>query len=515
MDTLQRALHLAPTVTFDCAIIIDQLVNVPLLNGKFKLKWKFEHPITTVHIDAQMKAKHVATTITHRLTMSDDEAQLALTPTPANRRWAIGVPDCHQHEPDQRQRRSSTMDRNKSLAALPSLDFSSTESGPSFRADLSTRDQSHRISHPPKEAFRARSGSSSIGATSTPTLNNPFFGSETHSSPPGLLTSPTLMTSTLDQPTRAESSGSTSYVQVKNHIATFRHPFRCPVSIVIDKDGTLQPSLLTIIIKEEHVADEGKREVSRHGTLTIDLSKYTPTEVEEGKFRIEKGKFLLQDCKTNASLKVQIQMKYISGAPGFKTPTATASTSVHHFHHHHQHDDTKSVSSTRKSSASSPNSSVVSSNSSGKIPSTTAMVKGVQLSQSTFNPTHPRSIRPHQAETSSQIADELIDVLFSSTYIPSSGPVSQRLQGAKASKTLTPKAINLDTKSLHLSMHSNEANQTPSSSSTLSFWEHSSFLKPKTKDKDNDDDTSSRKSVKSFHSKFKALTKSHSMRLKQ
>lgn len=386
MDTLQRALHLGRTVNFDCIITLDQLINVPLLNGKFKLKWKFAHPITSVHIEAQMKAKQVATTISHRLTMSDDENHLASSPPPLTRRPTLSLSQhlhsssfnnptpqtaqtqhgflhqIHQASPSQstplgssthRYSQSSLMaGRRRSLTdstCIPNPYSSSLDHQNRHRTELGLRDHSHMPPQLNQDRHRKSSGSSSIAAHKTPTLNHPTSGSDDgykySMATPRLGYDPSLGSHTIEPPVKAESSGSTAYVQVRNHVAVFRQAFHCPISVLLDKEGKLEPSLLTMIIKQEHVGEDGRREVTRHGSVSIDLSRFTPMmssnfkphgpfshlDAEGQRTRIEKGKFLLQDCKTNASLKLQIQMDYISGITSFKTyePFLISSTYIY------------------------------------------------------------------------------------------------------------------------------------------------------------------------------------------
>lgn len=123
-------------------------------------------------------------------------------------------------------------------------------------------------------------------------------------------------------------------------------------------------------------------------------------------------------------------------------------------------------------------------------------------SLSNINP-RARSSRTHPNETSLQAADELIDVLFSNSYIPSSGPITQRLQGFKARNEKS--ASRPSAKALNLGVQSNELpkNSAHSKPSTLDVWENSSFLQPR----EHDDDSASRRSAKSMHSKFRSFAR--------
>ena len=289
MEKFNRVLHLSRSVHFDCTITIDQLINIPLLNGRFKIKWKFNQPT---------------------------------------------------QEPSTATATQATTNTSQAIEHNNHFDF-----------------------HPPPESHQPGPSSTQL----------------------------------VELPIKSEPSGATDYHEIKNHSVLFRHAFHCPISVNLDKQAILQPSILTIIIKEEHVNELGRRVVSRHGSVDIDLSQYTPIMniVEEhsnlhrpppehhhhhhhnnnnNSSRIEKAKFLLRECKTNASLKLQIQMDYLGGMTPFKIAKSLGTISTTNISAPYaevqmaralsQPDDIRSIFNSRQSNTCSPGSSIISSGSS-------------------------------------------------------------------------------------------------------------------------------------------------------
>ncbi|POW10661.1 hypothetical protein PSTT_05903, partial [Puccinia striiformis] len=327
MDKFNRVLHLSRAVQFDCTITIDQLINIPLLNGRFKIKWKFNQP---------------------------------------------------------------TQD------SLPL---------------------------PPSSATTTTSTTSQQQQLEESTL--------------------------VELPIKSEPTGATEYHEIKNHSVIFRHAFHCPISINIDKQNILQPSTLTIIIKEEHLNGIGRRIVSRHGSIDIDLSQYTPLinslpeDINQihNSSRIEKAKFLLRECKTNASLKLQIQMDYLGGMTPFKIAKSMSGNHnevIQMSRGMSQPDDVRSLFSVRQTNTCSPSSSIISSGSSQykhasyqALPPSLSIKKNGAGSSSIFNQPLVKlsasnmdsatNHHDHPQDIISSLADTVIDSIFNSpTPAPSS-----------------------------------------------------------------------------------------------
>ncbi|CAH7674836.1 hypothetical protein BY996DRAFT_4580435 [Phakopsora pachyrhizi] len=519
MDTIQRALSISRSANFDCTVTIDQLVNVPLLKGSFKVKWKFLSPVTTVQMEAQLRAKHVATTISQRLSPSEEETLERSSASIRNNRStnlashsAVRSTDFAQPEKEKHLSHSSPQSMHfSSPRPSDSRILRSTPSSPELLKSLGTSvtattnpirlgnlitDQKFK-NHLRKPSFEA-TPKLSFSLSGTDDINSSCSTSPKFATPLEQSFNPSLVF-----PLKAESSGSTPYVKLKNHSVLFRHAFHCPVSIQINKDGVLQPCILTMILKEEHITSQGRREVSKHGLVDIDLSQFAPIATVDSsltgterlgtklqKSRIEKAKFLLNASKTNASLKVQIQMDFINGATVFKNPQvkdsglevlSKALTIV---------DDARSVRSHRNLSTGSPESSAVSSNSSYK----THGISGNNSSRTSKSPAYSHStFAPEGQELNLQVADEVIDLLFSSTYTPSSGPLSHRAYGFSAKNQ--EKILQKNTTNIK---------------STLSLKPSELDRASSTRSSDSADEKSSRQSIRSFRPKFNLFNRSNS-----
>lgn len=116
---------------------------------------------------------------------------------------------------------------------------------------------------------------------------------------------------------RAEPKGATSLLPLRNHTATFSREIHCPVSIPLRSLSggryQLQPSPVKLSIKQEVVGDDGKKEETKTGQVLLDLSQFVGNGKGEGSPR----RYLLRECKTNATLKVTVKMEFVSGEAHF------------------------------------------------------------------------------------------------------------------------------------------------------------------------------------------------------
>ncbi|GAA99291.1 uncharacterized protein L969DRAFT_93755 [Mixia osmundae IAM 14324] len=159
----------------------------------------------------------------------------------------------------------------------------------------------------------------------------------------------------------AEPKGTTSLRPLKNHSVSFDKKIRCPVSMpVSSKTSELQPCLLKLSIKQKMHTDSSRLEENKVGELRIDLANFVETTlaglsggmkrsasnigrmashaslrslrdqqraVSNGHTgqRMEVGKttskrFLLRKSKTNALLKVSLELVFIAGERSFQPP---------------------------------------------------------------------------------------------------------------------------------------------------------------------------------------------------
>lgn len=117
--------------------------------------------------------------------------------------------------------------------------------------------------------------------------------------------------------TSTEPKGATTLIPLRNHTATFNREIHCPVAIPLRSTSggryQLQPSPVKLSIKQEVAGDDGKKEETKTGQVLLDLSQFVGNGKGEGAPR----RYLLRDCKTNATLKVTVKMEFVSGEPNF------------------------------------------------------------------------------------------------------------------------------------------------------------------------------------------------------
>lgn len=119
---------------------------------------------------------------------------------------------------------------------------------------------------------------------------------------------------------RAEAKGATNLVALRNYTATFRREIHCAVAIPLRPSPStskyqLQPCPLRLAIRQEVIEDGGKKLEVKTGEVLLDLSQFVNQKGKEGAGVTRR--YLLQDCKTNATLRVTVKMQWIAGETAF------------------------------------------------------------------------------------------------------------------------------------------------------------------------------------------------------
>ena len=125
----------------------------------------------------------------------------------------------------------------------------------------------------------------------------------------------TLSPTTPSGPSYAEPKGSTVLTPLRSHTATFTREIHCRVAIPVraTRDSsryTLQPSPLRLAVRQEVLADDGKKEEVKTGEVVLDLSQFVGNG--KGEYAVPR-RYLLNDCKTNATLRVTVRMEWVGG----------------------------------------------------------------------------------------------------------------------------------------------------------------------------------------------------------
>ncbi|BGP55260.1 hypothetical protein JCM8202v2_002858 [Rhodotorula sphaerocarpa] len=372
------ALGLHRSATFNATVTIHELTQVPLLNAKFCIKWKFKGATLSSHTGAdkdgantddaaskhsehppqqqQPTEKHSQTheKPTHRF--GQGRASRWLHPrsalassTSVN---SLSSSSSHPHKNGaERQRtrsssgsgsrfdRSSTDDDEPDAPGSPSQASTSLSPVVGGRSDPGASPSSNRgLGQSYANAFGTGLGERNVEALYAGSAPSPAqetggrSGSRKRSSAGGSsgdaanVTSPISLTETTPTTTALgpEPRGKTQTVPLRSHTATFNREVTCPVSISLrhaadSKKYQLQPSPVRLSIRQQVTGEDHKVGEEKLGEVVLDLSQFVP---RHGK-RSEQGKprrYLLQGCKSNTVIRVSVKMDWLDGAHDFVAP---------------------------------------------------------------------------------------------------------------------------------------------------------------------------------------------------
>ncbi|CEQ40340.1 SPOSA6832_01950 [Sporobolomyces salmonicolor] len=332
---LADRLGLSRTATFVATVHVHELLQVPLVNAKFRIKWRFKGATTTGAAAAALADSDDSSAHPHLAHLADAGKRFLHPRTALRAASSSSGPAA-----DERARRVSSgqwdSDGADGVPAGPEGAFRSPSRSPPMSPSQDPRTPNPNLT-PGLSSFPFTSPFAANPETlysrpermqtfeSAGTAISGFSGGEDgtfprrrggadlyHASPP---------TAHARQP---EPKGSTTFIPLRSHTATFNRDITCAVQIPLRQIGQtgryqLQPSPVRLAIKQEVIGDDGKKE-ERTGVVVLDLSQFVHSGrgVEaEPKAR----RYLLQDCKTNAVLKVTVKMEWIDGERDFVAPT--------------------------------------------------------------------------------------------------------------------------------------------------------------------------------------------------
>ncbi|KPV75356.1 uncharacterized protein RHOBADRAFT_53341 [Rhodotorula graminis WP1] len=358
---LADTLGFGKTASFQATITVHELLQVPLLNAKFRIKWKFKgatHALVHAASDDALAGSHhphrhgFAERFLHprtALSSSSSHATLPTTPVPADR-------------PDRDRTPSGSRARSRSPYAVYSSEDGDDVRSPTQSPPVSPDARPNRAG---TSAFTFPSTSSNGGDTqtlyATPSNRTATYdsGTTTNLSPDGLDgggTSSSKRRGASDLSAlassqsgsgpgggahpaaahRPEPKGSTTFVPLRAHTAVFAREITCPVQVTLrhvpgSSKYQLQPCPVRLAVHQEVPGEDGKREEEHLGEVILDLSQFAAhplkggaTAAEGVKDDVRPRRYLLQNCKSNAVLRVSVKMQWIDGeklfvAPAFRT----------------------------------------------------------------------------------------------------------------------------------------------------------------------------------------------------
>lgn len=337
---LADRLGLTRSSQFIATVEIHELLQVPLVQGKFRIKWKFKGS-TNNHFgsdlidgDESLLSSNIITSnnLTNRKgplsslasrprgvsadsSNKDSTAEESSGGTGSSRR--ISAEFDHNHQRSLSTSRSSipSSPYTDSRTPNPNRTPTTTTNGFNFNSTNNSNPTTpHAISRNGspdiKDRLRMYSDSEQGGAP----LNHLLSISRASELPDLPPASPIVNT-----PRIAEAKGSTNLVPLRSHTATFNREINCVVSIPLrslpsSSSYVLQSSPMRLSIRQEVIGMHGQKEEIRTGEVILDLSQF----VGNGTGDVPAPRrYLLRDSKTNATLRATVRMEWIGGESKF------------------------------------------------------------------------------------------------------------------------------------------------------------------------------------------------------
>lgn len=378
---LADKLGLSKHSIFIAKVNVYELTQVPLVNAKFRVKWKFKTATSAAHLgldgDNSSTVDDVASFFSsassgnsgrrflHPLTATRPRSTSTLgsNPGPGGR---IPSPDGGGGGIDHRDSAedsssSSRPSRDYYIASLP-MSPSQSPPPPDDHQNHRHQDRSGRTPNPyrtptptAQPTFQFNSPFASLPNSPSPdrqqTLTSTSYNSVGGPQSPGLGGAPILvhssgsgshsrstddyssggggaggtirrrdaaisMNQTSAHP-RAESKGSTPFIPLRSHTVTIKREIVCAVAITLKSSSSssrpvLNPSPLKLSVRQEVLGDDGKKEEVKAGEVWLDLSQFVGTG-NGGNGETASRRYLLKDSKTNATLRVSVEMEWVGG----------------------------------------------------------------------------------------------------------------------------------------------------------------------------------------------------------
>jgi hypothetical protein len=120
-----------------------------------------------------------------------------------------------------------------------------------------------------------------------------------------------------------EVKGTTEPSRLRAHVAHFHRIVTCPVTLSISKSGLVEPCEVKLVVRQESHTESGKLEEHKLGVVTVDLSDFISEHSGAARkpHTFHPMRFLLAESKTNALLRLHIDLEFIGGGPHFTTKT--------------------------------------------------------------------------------------------------------------------------------------------------------------------------------------------------
>ncbi|THH28717.1 hypothetical protein EUX98_g5472 [Antrodiella citrinella] len=272
---------------FQVRIHIDHLANVPLVSGQFGVRWKFKNVQSGSGLLSKMK--------TSSSSKSGEESNAKLRKA----KWKGKGLDM------------SSLDDSSASVQHPGQH---TPEGPQIEVTDSADESDNATSRP-----RRSSASSSSHIFASVITDSPPPSPGLTAVPP-LSAAPTITKATFAHMSggsqlQTESRGTTEWAKLQNYTVTWD----CKVSVVVQMDvhretNDLLPSELKLVVMQRVIhGDPDSPRHPRMGALYLNLAEYANAGAVT-------RRYLLRDSKTNATLKLAIELEHIAGTKHYIPP---------------------------------------------------------------------------------------------------------------------------------------------------------------------------------------------------
>ncbi|CAL1710293.1 unnamed protein product [Somion occarium] len=281
---------------FQVNLNIEELSNVPLVKGEFAVRWKFKNVQSGSGLLSKMKngggggartasGGSVATTDDKSSVKGKGKAKADSSPY----LLAAELHDDHSSESSKYSYESehTAIDEESSIPSAKNSNESQSSSSSSYRHGISTSP----LTTP-------------VPVSATPTI--------TKATATGMPTIPSLASSLYSH---VEAKGMTEWAQLQSYNVKWNQK----VSVVVQMDvhretGDLLPNELKLVIMQRVIpGDPDAPRNPRLGAVYLNLAEY----VDAGDVT---RRYLLRESKTNATLKLTLNLTHVGGAKNYKPP---------------------------------------------------------------------------------------------------------------------------------------------------------------------------------------------------
>uniref|UniRef100_A0A8H7XPN8 C2 NT-type domain-containing protein n=1 Tax=Psilocybe cubensis TaxID=181762 RepID=A0A8H7XPN8_PSICU len=275
---------------FRARVTIHQISSVPFVSGEFGVRWKFKGVQTPTGNKSglldRVKARAEKRTVSDKGKAREDSGEISVDHTAQSLMSPLAASSNGRSES-----RPPTVDRSGTGSSVSSHSSSTADTSQHLSVDWGTT------------ASSSSTNASAITVSASPTTTTSDL--------------PLPSPSTLIPPTTATAArGMTPFLKLKDHSVVWSQTLDTILKLDVDRETTMiQPCPLKLVVMQRVIPDDprGSPQNPRLGAVYLNLAQYVGQGVVE-------RKYLLKESKTNATLKITIEMTHVSGETNYTAP---------------------------------------------------------------------------------------------------------------------------------------------------------------------------------------------------